>query len=251
MTRAERLLYRRRTQLWIVAALLFLGGGLGLAFLQIERASSRADRLAAQATEIAAEADLRGAAVGVLATDVRQLRSQIQADGGTPLAPDPDRAVDDLPLRSEVPVQIVGERGPAGPPGPRGPQGNPGEAATGPTGPAGQPGASGPPGPQGERGPAATGPAGEPGPSGAPGPTGPVGPAGPDGATGPSGPTGPAGRDGQTCPTGYTLQPPPGDPDGLMCRRAAPATSPPSVPSPVRHGVVTTGLLLTAAYRRL
>ncbi|NML55414.1 collagen-like protein [Streptomyces sp. R302] len=233
MTRTERLLYRRRTLLWIVAALLFLGGGLGLAFLQIDRASSRADLLAAQATEIAAEADLRGAAVSVLAIDVRQLRSQIQADGGTPLAPDPDRAVDDLPQRSEVPVQIVGERGPAGPQGPRGPQGDPGQSVTGPAGSAGQPGASGPPGP-----------AGEPGPGGTPGPAGPVGP------SGPAGPPGAVGPSGQTCPTGYTLQPPPGDPDGLMCRRSAP-TTPPSAPSPARHGFVTTSLLLTAAYRRL
>ncbi|MDX2733555.1 MULTISPECIES: hypothetical protein [unclassified Streptomyces] len=105
MTRTERLLYRRRYLLWIVAGMLFLGGGLALAFLQIDRAQSRADQLAG-------EADLRGGAVTTLATDVRTLRSQIQAMGGTPDAPDPSRAVEDLPDWAEVPVPIPGPPGP-------------------------------------------------------------------------------------------------------------------------------------------
>ncbi|MGW0933670.1 collagen-like protein [Streptomyces sp. NPDC002666] len=210
MTRTERLLYRRRRGLWIVAALLFLGGGLTIAFLQIDRAEARGDQLAA-------EADRRGTAVSTLATDVRTLRAQVQAKGGTPAAPDPEQAVDDLPARAEVPVPIPG------PPGPRGEQGE-----RGATGAAATPS----PGPSGANG--LDGAAGVPGAVGAPGP---VGPAGPEGDQGPAGAPGPAGKDGadgrdgtsgQTCPAGYSLQPPPGDPDGLMCRRDVPTTPDPA-----------------------
>ena len=108
MTRTERMLYRRRYLLWIVAALLFLGGAVAVAFLQINRAEDRA-------TQLAAEADRRGGAVSTLATDVRTLRAQITAEGGTPAAPDPAAAVDDLPDRVEVPVPIPGPAGPTGP----------------------------------------------------------------------------------------------------------------------------------------
>ncbi|WP_406420067.1 collagen-like protein [Streptomyces sp. NBC_00842] len=212
MTRTERLLYRRRGLLWIVAALLFLGGGLALAFLQIGQAEARA-------TELSAEADRRGDAVTTLATDVRTLRSQIQARGGTPAAPDPEQAVDDLPARAEVPVPIPGPPGPAGAKGDRGP--------VGPTGPATSP----VPGPSG-----ATGQAGAdstvPGPAGPKGDTGPTGPAGPAGPAGKDGEDGRNGADGQTCPAGYSLQPPPGDPDALVCRRDGAPT--PSGPSPTQ-----------------
>ncbi|MFB7066900.1 collagen-like protein [Streptomyces sp. NPDC056237] len=206
MTRAERLFYRRRYLLWVVAGMLFLGGAVALAFLRIDQADQRADRLAA-------EAHRRGGAVTTLATDVRKLRSQIQARGDTPAAPDPEQAVSDLPARAEVPVPIPGPPGPVGAKGDRGP--------AGPTGPTASPGQAG-----------ATGRAGAD--STVPGPTGP---AGPKGETGPAGPAGKdgrdgaAGRDGQTCPAGYSLQPPPGDPDALVCRRTTPA-SPDPAPSP-------------------
>ncbi|MFE2497070.1 collagen-like protein [Streptomyces scopuliridis] len=211
MTRTEQLLYRRRGLLWIVAALLFLGGGLALAFLQIGRAESRANQLAA-------EADLRGGAVSTLAGDVRVLRAQIQAKGETPAAPDPARAVEDLPGRAAVPVPIPGPVGPAGS------SGEPGKPAPTITPAPGQPGEQGQPGQDST----VPGPAGVQGPPGAdstvPGPQGEQGPPGPAGADGTNGKDGVDGRDGQACPDGYNLQPPPGDPDALVCRRGgAPA----------------------------
>ncbi|MET9583667.1 collagen-like protein [Streptomyces sp. NPDC006539] len=214
MTRTERLLYRRRYALWVVAGMLFLGGGLALAFLQIDRAESRADQLAA-------EADLRGGAVTTLATDVRTLRSQIQAKGGTPAAPDPSRAVENLPDRAQVPVPIPG------PPGPQGDKGDPGAAAPtitpspGPSGAAGQAGAD----------------SQVPGPAGPKGDTGAVGPPGADGKDGADGRDGTDGRDGQTCPDGYSLQPPPGDPDGLMCRRDGAPSNPDPATGPTILGL--------------
>lgn len=226
MTRAKRILYRRRYLLWIVAALLFLGGGLAVAFLQIDKAEERGDQLAA-------EADRRGNAVTTLATDVRTMRSQIQAMGGTPAAPDPSRAVDDLPARAQVPVPIPG------PPGPKGEKGDPGE-----------PGPSASPGPTGAAGRAGSDStvAGPPGPSGPQGDTGPAGPAGPPGADGQDGSDGKDGANGQTCPDGYSLQAPPGDPDALVCRRDGAA--PPASDS--RKGLLGLGALsATAMYRRL
>ncbi|MFD5724645.1 collagen-like protein [Streptomyces sp. NPDC058368] len=209
MTRTERLLARRRRGLWTTAALLFLGGGLALAFLLIGRAQDRADQLAA-------EADRRGSAVSTLATDVRTLRAQVQARGGTPAAPDPEQAVEDLPARAEVPVPIPGPPGPRGKTGSRGPSGADASPVPGPSGADGQAGADGVAGPPGPAGPA--------GPAGEPGPAGPAGPAGKDGAAGKDG------RDGQTCPSGYSLQPPPGDPDALVCRReSAPETPNPAM----------------------
>ncbi|MFB7219328.1 collagen-like protein [Streptomyces sp. NPDC056227] len=206
MTHAQRLFYRRRYLLWIAAGMLFLGGGLAVAFLQINQAEARA-------TELATEADRRGDAVTTLATDVRTLRSQIQARGGTPAAPDPEQAVDDLPARAQVPVPIPG------PPGPKGAQGDRGPA--GPTGPVATPS----PGPSG-----AAGVPGTAGPKGDTGPAGPAGPAGKDGAAGKDGTNGRDGTDGQTCPAGYSLQPPPGDPDALVCRRDGAST--PDAPKP-------------------
>jgi hypothetical protein len=158
-------------------------------------------------TQLADEADRRGEAVSVLASDVRVLRAQVKAAGETPKAPDPSQAVDDLDDRTRVPVPI---------PGPRGPQGEKGEP--------GKAGPSGAPGKDGEDGTDSTvpGPSGPPGPAGAdstvPGPSGPPGRDGRDGADG---------KDGQTCPDGYSLQAPPDDPDALVCRRdSAPEPEP-------------------------
>lgn len=214
MTRAERLLYRRRYLLWIVAGMLFLGGGLALAFLQIDRAQQRGD-------ELAAEADRRGNAVTTLAADVRTLRSQIKAKGGTPAAPDPAKAVEDLPDRAAVPVPIPG------PPGPKGDKGDTGSA--GPT-------ATPSPGPSGADGQAGAD-SQVPGPAGPKGDPGPAGPPGANGADGRDGANGADGRDGQTCPGGYSLQPPPGDPDGLMCRRDSAPSSPDPAKGPTILGL--------------
>ncbi|WP_406241230.1 collagen-like protein [Streptomyces anulatus] len=222
MTKTQHLLYRRRYLLWITAALLALGGGLAVAFLQIDRAEGRA-------TELASEADRRGDAVSTLAGDVRTLRAQIKAGGETPDAPDPADAVDDLPARAEVPVPIPG---PPGPTGARGEQGPAGEQ--GATGPAATP-SPGPPGADGRAGADST----VPGPAGPQGPAGPPGAAGKDGANGKDGVDGRDGADGQTCPDGYSLQPPPGDPDGLICRRdgAPPPETPAGTPSPLSRAL--------------
>ncbi|MCX5114584.1 collagen-like protein [Streptomyces sp. NBC_00378] len=212
MTRAERLFYRRRVLLWITAGMLFLGGAVAVAFLKIGQAEERADQMAA-------EADRRGGAVSTLATDVRKLRSQVKARGDTPAAPDPAQAIDDLPSRAEVPVQIPGPPGPVGARGERGPAGPAGPSASpGPSGAAGQDGSD----------------STIPGPAG---PAGPPGPAGADGAAGKDGAAGRDGRDGQTCPAGYSLQPPPSDPDALVCRRDSAPSNPGSSPSPAVFGL--------------
>ncbi|MGO4630483.1 collagen-like protein [Streptomyces sp. 2RAF24] len=201
--RRPGILVRRWRQLALTAVLLVLSGAVLLVWMRI---NSEAEARAA----LAAEADRRGDAVSTLAGDVRILRAQIAAKGETPAAPDPARAVEDLPRRTTVPVPIPGPSGAAGTPGKDGQDGKPGA-----TGPAGEPGAT------------LTGPAGPSGPAGPTGPAGPMGPAGPAGAAGRDGTNGVDGRDGQTCPAGYSLQPPPGDPDGLMCRRdGAPAPGP-------------------------
>ena len=196
MTRAQNVLYRSRHLLWIAAALLFLGGAVLLVYVRVQAESHRADQLAD-------EADLRGAAVSTLAGDVRALRAQVKAKGGTPVAPDPAKAVDNLPDRAAVPVPIPG------PPGPKGDPGSPGSP-----GPSGSPGGNGRDGSAGQ--PGTNGAPGEPG---AVGPTGPAGPQGDPGPAGPQGPPGADGKDGQTCPTGYSLQAPAYDPDALVCRK--------------------------------
>lgn len=199
--RPEGILARRWRSLAVTAVLTILAGAIVLVWLRIDGEAQRTE-------QVAAEADRRGDAVSTLATDVRTLRAQIQAEGGTPAAPDPAAAVEDLPDRVEVPVPIPG---PQGEPGARGKQGQPGED--------GEPGAEGAPGEPGQPGVAVTGPpgpAGADGADGAPGVQGERGEQGPKGDTGETGPSGPAGPD---CPDGYSLQPPPGDPDGLMCRR--------------------------------
>lgn len=217
--RSEGILARRWRSLAIAAVLAVLSGAIVLVWLRIDAEAQRTQ-------QVAAEADRRGDAVGTLAGDVRTLRAQIQAEGGTPAAPDPAAAVDDLPDRVEVPVPIPGPSGPAGPKGEAGADGTdgkpgkPGPAATGEPGQDGAPGVDG-----------AVGPAGPVGPSG---PAGPAGADGKDGATGETGPRGPAGPAGPDCPAGYSLQPPPGDPDGLMCRRdGAPDPEPSPEPGPL------------------
>ncbi|GGL14392.1 hypothetical protein [Streptomyces flaveus] len=115
-------------------------------------------------SQLADEVDKRGVAVGTLAGDVRVLRAQVQA-GEVPKAPDPSRAVEDLPAHERVPVPIPvpgekGEKGDPGKPAPTitpspGTSGAPGRDSTvpGPSGAPGQPGAdSTVPGPQGEAG---------------------------------------------------------------------------------------------------
>ncbi|NUP37040.1 MAG: collagen-like protein [Streptomyces sp.] len=122
-----------------------------------------------------------------------------------------------------------GEQGPRGEPGPKGDKGEKGDP--GKTGPAANP-SPGKDGQDGKDGANSTvpGPSGAPGQdSTVPGPQGPAGPAGPPGKDGQDGRDGTDGRDGQTCPDGYSLQPPPDDPDALVCRRdGAPQPSEPT-----------------------
>lgn len=116
MTRAERMLAHRWKPIALLAFLLALTGAVLLVYVRVQAEAARADQLAT-------EADLRGTAVSTLAGDVRALRQQVEAKGGTPVAPDPAKAVEDLPDRAEVPVPIPG------PPGPKGDKGDPGKAA--------------------------------------------------------------------------------------------------------------------------
>jgi hypothetical protein len=206
--------------MWIICALLALTGFGILIWQRIDAGDQRADQLAT-------EADLRGTAVSTLATDVRELRSQLQAAGEKPAAPDPSRAVEDLPDRAEVPVPIPG------PPGPKGDKGQPGS-----TGPSGTPGESGADGSAGE--PGEDGAGGPEGPAGPPGPQGEPGPAGPAGPQGEQGPAGEDGRDGQPCPDGYSLQAPSYDPDALVCRRDG--APPPDEPGNGNGGLLSAGL---------
>ncbi|MFJ8140667.1 collagen-like protein [Streptomyces sp. NPDC096013] len=204
MTRTERVLARRWKPIALLAFLLALAGAVLLVYVRVQAEAHRAD-------ELAAEANLRGTAVSTLAGDVRALRQQVTAAGATPVAPDPTKAVKDLPDRAAVPVPIPG---PPGPKGATGAKGDPGKAAPtltpspGASGAAGATGPQGPPGPQGEPGADST----------VPGPSGPPGKDGSDGADG---------KDGQTCPDGYSLQAPSYDPDALVCRKnGAPDPSP-------------------------
>ncbi|MFF2331864.1 MULTISPECIES: collagen-like protein [unclassified Streptomyces] len=200
-----RILAPRWRRLGLAAVLLVLAGAVVLVWLRIDEESSARAALAA-------EANKRGDAVSTLAGDVRILRAQIAAAGQTPAAPDPERAVDDLPQRTTVPVPIPGPTGPAGTPGKDGEDGKDGAPGT--------PGATGPPGEQGQPGDTVTGP---------PGPAGPTGPAGPAGPAGRDGTNGRDGTDGQTCPAGYSLQPLNGDPNVLACQR-----TPNSPPAPLK-----------------
>lgn len=202
MTRTELVLYRNRRLLFLTAILLILGGGVALSLLLIGRESDARQQLAH-------EADLRGVAVSTLAGDVRALREQVLAKGEVPVAPDPTRAVEDLPDRAEVPVPIPGPQGPAGESG-----------VDGSPGPSGSPGSDGKAGSDGRDGnPGAVGPSGAAGPPGPQGESGPVGPTGPQGGRGEKGEAGEQGPPGPACPDGYSLQPPADDPDALVCRR--------------------------------
>lgn len=192
MTRTQSFLYRFRHALWTIGGVLFAGGLAMVVWLFLDRDQLN-DRLAE-------EANLRGSAVSTLAGDVRALRAQVVAEGATPVAPDPTKAVKDLPDRAEVPVPIPG---PSGAQGEKGEPGQPGK-----NGVDGSPGASGEPG--------AVGPSGPAGPQGEQGPAGPAGPAGQDGKDGADGRDG---TNGQTCPDGYHLEAPSYDPDALVCRR--------------------------------
>ncbi|MFD9599420.1 collagen-like protein [Streptomyces sp. NPDC059970] len=205
MHRRPDVLVRQWRTFALAAVLLVLSGAVVLVWLRINTADRRAD-------DLATEANRRGSAVSTLAGDVRVLRAQIKAKGGTPAAPDPGRAVADLPDRAQVPVPIPGPAGPRGERGATGPAGK--DAPT----PSAVPGPSGPPGAT------VTGPPGAT-------VTGPPGPAGANGKDGKDGADGRDGRDGQTCPAGYTLQPPPGDPDALVCHRTTPSSPDPPPPS--------------------
>ncbi|MBP8532344.1 collagen-like protein [Streptomyces sp. MK37H] len=229
MTRTQRALAHRWRTIALACWLVAITGAVLLVWARIESADHRGDQLAA-------EADRRGTAVSTLATDVRRLRTQIKSAGKTPVAPDPTRAVENLPDRAAVPVPIPGPKGDPGAPGKAGSNGAPG-----------RPGATGQPGKDGQSGAdGADGAAGQQGPQGEPGPAGPQGPAGPPGADGKDGADGRDGKDGQTCPDGYSLQAPSWDPDALVCRRTgAPQPQPEPTDSP------TTPAALAPDRRRL
>ncbi|MEV6471617.1 collagen-like protein [Streptomyces sp. NPDC051657] len=206
--RPDGILARRWRSLAVAAVLAVLSGAIVLVWLRIDAEAQRT-------ANVAAEADKRGDAVSTLAGDVRTLRAQIQAEGGTPAAPDPAAAVDDLPDRVEVPVPIPGPTGPAGR---KGETGAPGE-----DGQDGKPGAGGSPGPVVTGAPGRDGANGADGTDGAQGTQGERGEKGDAGATGERGPAGPP---GPACPDGYSLQPLPTDPDALVCRRTGAPTQP-------------------------
>lgn len=225
MTRADRVLARGWKPIALLAVLLALTGGVLLVYVRVQAEAHRADQLAA-------EADLRGSAVSTLAGDVRALRQQITDEGKKPVAPDPAKAVKNLPDRTEVPVSVPGPRGPAG-----------------------QPGTPGTPGKDGHDG--AAGETGATGPAGSTGPAGPVGPAGPQGETGPAGDKGEKGDQGErgpagpACPDGYSLQAPSYDPDALVCRKDGASDTGPT-PQPQGHALLGLAALTRAArYRRL
>lgn len=196
MTRTERVLARRWRSALLACVLVALAGAVLIIWARIDAEARRADQLAA-------EADRRGNAVGTLAGDVRALREQVKAAGKTPVAPDPSKAIANLPDRVEVPVPIPGPKGDKGDPGKTGTAGS--DGTDGNDGANGQNGTTGVQGPQGLQGPQ-----GEQGPKGD---TGDTGAQGPKGDTGDRGPAGPA------CPDGYSLQAPSYDPDALVCRR--------------------------------
>jgi hypothetical protein len=214
VTRTEHALARRWRPIAVLFWLVALSGAVVIMWGRMEAETKRADQLAVEA---AAEADRRGEAVSILASDVRQLRTQVKGEGEVPVAPDPSEAVDDLPARAEVPVPIPGPSGAPGEPGARGRPGSPG-----PSGPPGQDGADGSAGEDGTAG--ETGPEGPAGPAGPAGPSGPQGDPGPAGAQGEKGDRGERGPAGPDCPDGYSLQVPSWDPDALVCRRT---TAPP------------------------
>ncbi|MEU6979556.1 collagen-like protein [Streptomyces sp. NPDC046371] len=228
MTRSQRFLATRWRGLATLCALVALFGIAVILWARIDTSERRA-------TELAAEADLRGQAVTTLATDVRKLRSQLVSDGKTPVAPDPTAAVDDLPNRAAVPVPIPG------PKGDKGDKGEPGAAAPTPTpvpGPSGQPGSTGP--------------------TGAPGQDGAAGRDGTDGKDGTPGRDGSNGADGRP-PAGWTYTDPQGvtytctpadgfDPAAPRYTCTATAPADPTPPTPRR--TLISGLVALAPERR-
>ncbi|MFH9208999.1 collagen-like protein [Streptomyces albidoflavus] len=204
--------------------LLVLSGAVLLVWLRIDAEAQRADRLGAEATR-------RGTAVTTLAEDVRVLREQVKAEGATPAAPDPSRAVKGLPDRVESVPGAPGRPGESGVPGRPGKDGVDGRNGT--DGKRGEDGVDGPAGSNGS-----DGSAGEPGPPGA------------DGKDGRDGKDGADGRDGQTCPNGYALQAPSWDSDALVCRKdGAPDPNPPSAPAPSVLGLPAERRTLNSAIR--
>lgn len=104
MSRTQRFLAARWRGLATLCALIALFGIAAILWARIDTADQKA-------ADLANEADLRGNAVTTLATDVRKLRTQLESEGKTPVAPDPTAAVDDLPDRAAVPVPIPGPKG--------------------------------------------------------------------------------------------------------------------------------------------
>ncbi|WP_327667519.1 MULTISPECIES: collagen-like protein [unclassified Streptomyces] len=234
-SRFERLLAPRWRSVFLVCVLITLCGVAVILWARIDAGDRRADQMQD-------EVDRRGKAVSTLARDVRALRAQVRAGGGTPAAPDPSEAVDDLLDRIRVPAALPGARGEKGERGATGAGGAAG--AGGASGPRGEPGPSGPPGPEGQDGPEGSpgpsGPPGDPGPAGADGFTGAAGPEGRSGSDGTQGVQGPRGEKGElgpkgdpgpACPDGYSLQVPATDPDALVCRKAG-AGAPAPTPAP-------------------
>lgn len=201
MTRTQRVLARRWRHLLLACILVALAGAVVATWARIDHADSRAEQLAA-------EANRRGGAVTTLAADVRTLREQIKAKGGTPAVPDPGRKVADLRDRAKVPVPVPVP----GPRGPQGPEGAPGEAEDGKNGRNGENGRDGV-GTPGKDGADST----VPGPPGEPGKDGADGKDGKDSTVpGPRGEQGPA---GPSCPDGYSLQPSTIEPDAVVCKK--------------------------------
>jgi hypothetical protein len=207
--RRPGIIARQWQRLAVVAALFILSSAVVLVWQKVDAERQAREQAISEAEEAITEANRRGDAVSTLAGDVRVLRAQIEARGDTPAAPDPERAVDDLPQRAEVPVPIPG------PPGPAGEQGKPGRP--GASGAPGEPGTDGTDGADGE--PGADGQQGPPGPAGTQGPPGPQGERGEQGPRGEQGEQGPPGPAGQSCPDGYSWQTPSYDPDAKVCRR--------------------------------
>jgi hypothetical protein len=189
MTRTERTIVLHWRGLVTLCAIVAL---FGIAWALWHRVDAADRNYAAAVTE----ADKRGDAVSTLAGDVRALREQVKAAGETPVAPDPTKAVEDLPDRAEVPVPIPGPRGATGEKGERG---EPGPAVTGPSGSPGKDGVDGDGGAPGAD-------------STVPGPQGVQGERGEKGDIGERGPAGPS------CPEGYSLQTPSYDPYAKVCR---------------------------------
>jgi hypothetical protein len=114
MTRTQRTIVLHWRGLAVVCAIVALFGVSLVLWHRIDSQDREQDLRYAAATK---EADLRGTAVSTLAGDVRALRQQVKAGGETPVAPDPTKAVANLPARAEVPVPIPGPPGPSGSPG--------------------------------------------------------------------------------------------------------------------------------------